>query len=163
MSKKQEDFRKNLLTKIHIHNRYKEIKENGCWEEWLELRYGCNSARFLSISELKEVLDIFNDKVQDRDYVLRDIWGRAQISVNKNKSSTKAQRLKIIALCKQEGFDEKGMCSFVYRQIKKHISGFAALYMLERDEASKVIVGLEKVSEWMAERERYANNIDFKA
>ena len=26
MSKKQEDFRKNLLAKIHIHNRYKELK-----------------------------------------------------------------------------------------------------------------------------------------
>lgn len=101
MSKKQEGFRKTLLAKIHIHKRYKEIKEEGCWEEWLEIHYGCDSARFLSTNELKEVLDIFNDKVQDRDYVLRDIWGRAQISVNKNKSSTKAQRLKIIALCKQ--------------------------------------------------------------
>lgn len=133
MSKKQEGFRKTLLAKIHIHKRYKDIKEEGCWEEWLEIHYGCDSARFLSISELKEVLDIFNDKLPDRDYVLRDIWGRAQISVNKNKSSTKAQRLKIIVLCKQEGFDEKRLCAFIYRQIKKHISGFATLYMLERE------------------------------
>lgn len=96
MSKKQEGFRKTLLTKIHIHNRYKEIKENGCWEEWLELRYGCNSARFLSISELKEVLDVFNDRVQDRDYVLRDIWGRAMLLPLAQKPQTLSKKQ---ALC----------------------------------------------------------------
>lgn len=166
MSKKQEGFRKNLLAKIHIHNRYKEIKENGCWEEWLELRYGCDSARFLSISELKEVLDVFNDRVQDRDYVLRDIWGRAQLGVNKNKFSTKAQTLSkkqalyIEHLLNILRYNDKQKKAFFKRQINKEIDSIAAL---NKEEATKIIIGLKKIIQWDSKRLQYANNADFNA
>lgn len=162
MSKKQEDFRKNLLAKIHIHRRYKEIKENGCWEEWCLLRYGCNSTKFLSINELKEVLDILNGMAKDRDYVIVDIVGRAQTAPNKHGLCTKAQRLKIIALCEEANMKEKAFCAFAYKQIKKHILGFALLDKLQREEATKIIVGLEKVLKWSKKHARYANNTGYK-
>lgn len=162
MSKKQEGFRKTLLTKIHIHNRYKEIKENGCWEEWLELRYGCNSARFLSISELKEVLDIFNDRVQDRDYVLRDIWGRAMLLplAQKPQTLSKKQALYIEHLLNILRYNDKQKKAFFKRQINKEIDSIAAL---NKEEATKIIIGLKKIIQWDSKRLQYANNADFNA
>lgn len=162
MSKKQEGFRKNLLAKIHIHNRYKEIKENGCWEEWLELRYGCDSARFLSISELKEVLDIFNDRVQDRDYVLRDIWGRAMLLplAQKPQTLSKKQALCIEHLLNILRYNDKQKKAFFKRQINKEIDSIAAL---SKEEATKIIIGLKKIIQWDSKRLQYANNADFNA
>lgn len=162
MSKKQEGFRKNLLAKIHIHNRYKEIKENGCWEEWLELRYGCNSARFLSISELKEVLDIFNDRVQDRDYVTSDRVGRAMLLplAQKPQTLSKKQALSIEHLLNILRYNDKQKKAFFKRQINKEIDSIAAL---NKEEATKIIIGLKKIIQWDSKRLQYANNADFNA
>ena len=86
MTKKQQIFRKDLLAKIHIHTRYKEIKQAGFWAEWLSVRYDVDSCRYLSINELKEVLDILNGRKLDRDYALVDSVGRIALKGLRHKN-----------------------------------------------------------------------------
>ena len=145
-----------MLAKIHIHKRYKDIKQAGFWEEWLELRYGIKSAKFLSINELKEVLDIFNNKVADRDYVTSDSVGRAMLLPLAQKS----QALHIEHLLNILRYNDKQKKAFFKRQINKEIDSIDAL---NKEEATKIIIGLKKIMQWDRKRLRYANNADFSA
>lgn len=158
MSKKQEDFRKNLLAKIHTHERYKEIKQAGFWEEWVELRYGLKSAKFLSINELKEVLDIFNNKIADRDYMTSDSVGRAMLLPLNTQTLSKKQALNIEHLLNILRYNNKQKRAFFKRQLNKDIDSIEAL---NKKEATKIIIGLKKIIQWDKERLQYANNADF--
>ncbi|GAB0173751.1 hypothetical protein NHP164001_17720 [Helicobacter trogontum] len=162
MSKKQEDFRKRLLAKIHMHERYKEIQQAGFWEEWVELRYGLKSAKFLSINELKEVLDLFNNRVADRDYMTSDRVGRAMLLplAQKVQTLSKKQALSIEHLLNILRYNDKQKKAFFKRQINKEIDSIAAL---SKEEATKIIIGLEKIIQWDSKRLQYANNADFNA
>ena len=62
----QSEYRKRLLALIHINPLYKQIVENGAWQEWLMLRFGVESSKELSISELNLALDILQERVDDR-------------------------------------------------------------------------------------------------
>ncbi|PZT47306.1 hypothetical protein B6S12_09745 [Helicobacter valdiviensis] len=82
MTKNQEIYRKQLLCKIHTHPRYKNIKQNEAWEDFLYYRFSVNSSKELSINELKILLDILEGKRKDELNLAIDFKGRAMLLSN---------------------------------------------------------------------------------
>lgn len=130
-SAKQELLRKRMLCAIHTHTQYKVIKAAGAWEDWLTLRYGVQSCKFLNTTELGEVLDILNQKVPDRAFVQR------------SGSITEAQKAKIESMMALRGFTKEGKVRFITHQL----GVYKPLWLLEREQASKIIIGLQKLME----------------
>ena len=122
-------LKNKLLALIHTHNEYKQIHAAGAWNEWLFLRFGVQSSKVLNERELGDILDIFEGKTADRDFVKRQ------------GTATKAQKQKIYAIMKLRKFSVKGKESFIKRQIGE----YKPLYLLSKEEASKIITGLEKL------------------
>lgn len=137
MTKRQAFLRKQLIIKIHIHPRYKEIKANGAWEDWLQIRYNEKSSALLPITELQEVVSILNGIGRDRDFPLIDPDRKLYV---KNTALSYAQKQKIQRLQEELGWSNGDLNAFIQRQIKnsKIISDLTA------KEATKVITGLER-------------------
>lgn len=142
MTKAQEIYRKQLLARIHTHPQYKIIKENEAWSEWLELRFGVDSSKELSIKELNTILDILNGKVCDRlnfkpDYAGRNILNPAKI--------TAKQIEKIKVLAGKLGWDDVRVMKFINRQCKTLLLYSSYLNKLSKKQATSVITGLNAV------------------
>lgn len=149
MTQAQKDLRKQLLCKIHIHPKHKEIKKNDAWEDFLIYHFGVQSAKWLSISELNLVIEILNGK--EHTEVSCDILGRNLINP---EMITQKQITQILALQESLGYENKKLVSFIYRQIKKMIWNTNSLYTLSKKEASKVITGLEKIAVGYIKKEK---------
>ncbi|PAF49596.1 hypothetical protein BKH41_02725 [Helicobacter sp. 12S02232-10] len=165
MTKKQAFLRKQLIIKIHTHPRYKEIKANGAWEDWLYLRYNEKSSALLSITELQEVVSILDDIGRDRDFALID--PDRKLYVRKTALSY-AQKQKIKRLQEELGWSGEDLSGFIQRQIKAS----RKVPDLTSKEATKVITGLErtlsynlkqlKSSEIYSRAFKTANNPNYK-
>ncbi len=127
--KGEKSLKYKLLALIHTDPFYKEIYAAGAWEDWLGVRFGVSSCKELNEHELGNILDIFAGKCKDRDYVFR------------SGTLSKAQSLKIYAIMRERKFGVKGRESFIKRQIGE----YKPIYLLTKDEASKIITGLERL------------------
>ncbi|PAF47729.1 hypothetical protein BKH46_02515 [Helicobacter sp. 12S02634-8] len=136
MTKKQGFYRKQLLTKIHIHPRYQEIKAAGAWEDWLILRYSEKTSANLSLSELQEILLIFNGKKRDRDFAVLDPNRKFFLK----DAISFAQKQKIQRLQEELGWSDEDLSRFIQKQIKS----IKKILDLSSKEASKVITGLDR-------------------
>ena len=163
MNLKQKHYRNNLLAKIHAHRKYKEIYEAGFWSEWLSVRYGVESSKYLSIKELWEALDILSGIRADRDYCLQDSIGRAMLLPLKKRHQTqkitKNQALLIEELFNILRYDSTKQKAFFTKQTNKDIQ---SLQELSKEEATKIITGLKRVIEWDSQRLRYMNNRNYE-
>lgn len=127
--KGEKSLKYKLLALIHTDPFYKEIYAAGAWEDWLGVRFGVSSCKELNERELGNILDIFSGKCKDRDYVFR------------SGTLSKAQSLKIYAIMRERKFGAKGKEDFIKRQIGE----YKPIYLLTKDEASKIITGLERL------------------
>ena len=127
MTQSQIAYKKSLIQKIQIvkHNVFSDDESR---REFILSRFGVDSTTKLSIDELKLLLDFCNRKVSD-------------IPVSK---ATEAQLHKIntLWLDKAKNKSIEAMCSFVSKIVKRQV-GF--INELRKDEATKVIVALEKI------------------
>lgn len=165
MTKSQEIYRKQLLTRIHTAPLYKQIKAADAWEDWLGFRFGVYSCKELSISELERVLDILCGRAQDGTDFKPDVLGRNLIynaSANRmhtTKRSDKdakpvvkkispSQFARISALAANLGMDERGLLGFTMRQCKILLGKEEQLAKLSAANASKLITGLSKIAQF---------------
>ncbi|QNM92346.1 phage protein GemA/Gp16 family protein [Aliarcobacter cryaerophilus] len=127
MTQSQQTYKKSLIQKIQIvkHNVFIDDEQR---KEFMLSRFGVDSTTKLSIDELKLLLDFCNRKVSD-------------IPVSK---ATEAQLHKIntLWLDKAKNKSIEAMCSFTSKIAKRQV-GF--INELRKDEATKVIVALEKM------------------
>ena len=127
MTNKQLNYKKSLIQKIQIvkHNVFMDDESR---REFMLSRFGVDSTTKLSIDELKLLLDFCNRNVSD-------------IPVSK---ATEAQLHKIntLWLDKAKNKSIEAMCSFVSKIAKRQV-GF--INELRKDEATKVIVALERM------------------
>ncbi|PAF51300.1 phage protein GemA/Gp16 family protein [Helicobacter sp. 13S00477-4] len=161
MTQKQALLRKQLIIKIHTHPKYKELKNNEAWEDWLYVRYKEKSSGLLSISELEEILHIFSGRRNDRDFALID--PNREIIIKKGRLSF-AQLQKIRIIKEELSWNDKDLEGFMTRMLKKS----KALRELSIKEASKVIIGLEKTLKYKKSKGsglnifKVANNTEYK-
>ena len=127
MTNKQQTYKKSLIQKIQIvkHNVFADDESR---REFMLSRFGVDSTTKLTIDELKLLLDFCNKNVSD-------------IPVSK---ATEAQLHKIntLWLDKAKNKSIEAMCSFASKIAKRQV-GF--INELRKDEATKVIVALEKI------------------
>ena len=127
MTNKQQTYKKSLIQKIQIvkHNVFIDDESR---REFMLSRFGVDSTTKLTIDELKLLLDFCNRNVSD-------------IPVSK---ATEAQLHKIntLWLDKAKNKSIEAMCSFASKIAKRQV-GF--INELRKDEATKVIVALEKI------------------
>ena len=127
MTQSQIAYKKSLIQKIQIvkHNVFSDDESR---REFILSRFGVDSTTKLSIDELKLLLDFCNRKVSD-------------IPVSK---ATEAQLHKINTLWLEKAKNKsiEAMCSFASKIAKRQV-GF--INELRKDEATKVIVALEKI------------------
>ena len=168
MTKSQEIYRKQLLTRIHTAPLYKQIKAADAWEDWLGFRFGVYSCKELSISELERALDILCGRAQDGTDFKPDILGRNLIynasgKLCKAKRSSKdakpvvkkispSQFARISALAAHLGMDERGLLGFTMRQCKILLGKEEQLAKLSAANASKLITGLSKIAQFRASK-----------
>ena len=127
MTQSQIEYKKRLIQKIQIvkHNVFMDDESR---REFMLSRFGVDSTTKLTIDELKILLDFCNRNVSD-------------IPVSK---ATEAQLHKIntLWLDKAKNKSIEAMCSFASKIAKRQV-GF--INELRKDEATKVIVALEKL------------------
>ena len=127
MTQAQQTYKKSLIQKIQIvkHNVFIDDEQR---KEFILSRFGVNSTTKLTIDELKLLLDFCNRNVSD-------------IPVSK---ATEAQLHKIntLWLDKAKNKSIEAMCSFTSKIAKRQV-GF--INELRKDEATKVIVALERM------------------
>ncbi len=127
MTNKQLNYKKSLIQKIQIvkHNVFIDDEMR---KEFMLSRFGVDSTTKLTIDELKLLLDFCNRNVSD-------------IPVSK---ATEAQLHKINSLWLEKAKNKsiEAMCSFASKIAKRQV-GF--INELRKDEATKVIVALEKM------------------
>lgn len=127
MTNKQQTYKKSLIQKIQIvkHNVFLDDEQR---KEFMLSRFGVDTTTKLSIDELKLLLDFCNRNVSD-------------IPIAK---ATEAQLHKINTLWLEKAKNKsiEAMCSFTSKIAKRQI-GF--INELRKDEATKVIVALEKM------------------
>lgn len=169
MTKSQEIYRKQLLTRIHTAPLYKQIKAADAWEDWLGFRFGVYSCKELSISELERALDILCGRAQDGTDFKPDILGRNLIynasadraSATKRsgkgakpaaKRISPSQFARISALAAHLGMDERGLLGFTMRQCKILLGKKEQLAKLSAVNASKLITGLSKIAQFRASK-----------
>lgn len=130
MTKKQQNYKKALLKLVHTSKMYKEIYANdrALWEEFLNKTYGVKSSKYLSISELEGLVDYLNYKT-------------TKIKV---EPATMNQIRYMMHL-----WDKKGRVKGVFGLLKfvRERMGFKVLKLkdLTKEQATKVIIGLEKL------------------
>ena len=127
MTQSQIAYKKRLIQKIQI-VKNNVFSDDESRREFILSRFGVDSTTKLSIDELKLLLDFCNRKVSD-------------IPVSK---ATEAQLHKIntLWLDKAKNKSIEAMCSFTSKITKRQV-GF--INELRKDEATKVIVALEKI------------------
>lgn len=161
MTKSQEIYRKQLLTRIHTTALYRQIKAADAWEDWLGFRFGVYSCKELSISELERALDILCGRAQDGTDFKPDILGRnliynASDKLGKAKPVVKrispSQFARISALAACLGMDERGLLGFTMRQCKILLGKKEQLAKLSAANASKLITGLSKIAQFRASK-----------
>lgn len=127
MTNKQQTYKKSLIKKIQIvkHNVFSSDDER---KQFILSRFGVDSTTKLSIDELKLLLDFCNRNVSD-------------IPISK---ATEAQLHKINSLWQEKAKNKsiEAMCSFTSKIAKRQV-GF--INELRKDEATKIIVALEKL------------------
>ncbi len=127
MTNKQQTYKKSLIQKIQIvkSNVFSSDEER---KEFMLSRFGVDSTTKLSIDELKLLLDFCNRNVSD-------------IPILK---ATEAQLHKINTLWQEKAKNKsiEAMCSFTSKIAKRQV-GF--INELGKDEATKIIVALEKL------------------
>ncbi len=127
MTNKQLTYKKSLIQKIQTvkHNVFVDDESR---REFMLSRFGVDSTTKLTIDELKLLLDFCNRNVSD-------------IPVSK---ATEAQLHKIntLWLNKAKNKSIEAMCSFTSKIAKRQV-GF--INELRKDEATKIIVALEKM------------------
>ncbi|WP_419257125.1 hypothetical protein [Campylobacter fetus] len=104
MTEKQAMLKRQLLSKIHTHKRYKELKQNDAWEMFLDCYFKISSSAKLSIKELYSCLDLLNGTINSVDEI--DFKGREAIARDKKAISSAAQVARIKKLIKAIGWDE---------------------------------------------------------
>lgn len=169
MTKSQEIYRKQLLTRIHTTALYKQIKAADAWEDWLGFRFGVYSCKELSISELERALDILCGRAQDGTDFKPDILGRNLIynasadrvsAIKRSEKDAKpaakrispSQFARISALAACLGMDERGLLGFTMRQCKILLGKKEQLAKLSAANASKLITGLSKIAQFRASK-----------
>lgn len=127
MTNKQQTYKKSLIQKIQIVKNNIFIDDD-MRKEFMLSRFGVNSTTKLTIDELKLLLDFCTRNVSD-------------IPISK---ATEAQlhKINILWLEKAKNKSIEAMCSFVAKIVKRQV-GF--INELRKDEATKVIVALEKM------------------
>lgn len=127
MTQSQIEYKKRLIQKIQI-VKNNVFADDEMRKEFILSRFGVESSTKLTIDELKLLLDFCNRKVSD-------------IPVSK---ATEAQLHKIntLWLDKAKNKSIEAMCSFASKIAKRQV-GF--INELRKDEATKVIVALEKI------------------
>ncbi len=127
MTQSQIAYKKRLIQKIQI-VKNNVFSDDEMRKEFILSRFGVESSTKLTIDQLKLLLDFCNRKVSD-------------IPVLK---ATEAQLHKIntLWLDKAKNKSIEAMCSFVSKIAKRQV-GF--INELRKDEATKVIVALEKM------------------
>jgi phage gp16-like protein len=127
MTQSQIAYKKRLIQKIQI-VKNNVFSDDEMRKEFMLSRFGVDSTTKLTIDELKLLLDFCNRKVSD-------------IPVSK---ATEAQLHKINTLWLEKAKNKsiEAMCSFASKIAKRQV-GF--INELRKDEATKVIVALEKI------------------
>lgn len=147
MTERQKSLRKNLLARIHTNSHYKDLKENDAWEMWLELRFGVSSSALLSISELKNALDmLINGDFKECE---PDILGRNLVANTKLKKDSKKISLSqynyLKSLANRLKLSDERLVKWVAMQCKLVIRLERQLKNLRSSDAKKAIIGLEKM------------------
>lgn len=132
MTNKQMILRRNLLARIHQHGFTKEAKNNEAWKSFLMSSYKTDSAAKLSIDELYNLLDVLNKGVAPIISGIRPKQNQQMITCK--------QEMYINKLWADRGL--KGLSDFCQRTINKRP---LHLKILTKQEATKLIVGLEKM------------------
>ena len=140
MTEKQAMLRRQLLSKIHTHKRYKELKANDAWETFLDCHFKICSSAKLSIKELYSCLDLLNGAINSVDEI--DLKGREVIARDKKAISSAAQANRIKELIKAIGWDELALKKFVIKQLKI----IADPFKMSVKNSSKLIYILEKIA-----------------
>lgn len=139
MTQKQEHLRKQLLIKIHTNKEYKFYKDNEAWEDFLILRFKVSSSKFLSLNELKILLDILEAKIKDDIDFKPDYKGRALL--HKGSQSQK-QRIYLKALLEQSKMGIFAFYKLCKKTLKKDID---SLSDLNKEDCSIMLIVLEKI------------------
>ena len=143
MTNAQAMLRKQLLAKIHTHHHYKIVKENGAWEDFLLLRFGVESAKFLSINELYKCLDCLSGRNDELGFA-PDNEGRAML--NDDDKITPNQIKKINHLCENLGLSEVEKAKFFHHQIGALVTNISTI---KRGSATKIITGLNALKKYI--------------
>ena len=127
MTQSQIEYKKRLIQKIQI-VKNNVFSDDEMRKEFILSRFGVESSTKLTIDQLKLLLDFCNRNVSD-------------IPVSK---ATEAQLHKINTLWLEKAKNKsiEAMCSFASKIAKRQV-GF--INELRKDEATKVIVALEKM------------------
>ncbi|WDL73894.1 hypothetical protein [Helicobacter winghamensis] len=139
MTKNQEIYRKQLLCKIHTHPRYKNIKKNEAWEDFLYYRFGVGSSKDLSINELKALLDILEGKRKDELNLKEDFKGRAML---KDNAKSQKQENYLKALLKELDMPLLPFYLLCKKTLKKMILSFEDL---NKKDTTTMIMVCEKI------------------
>jgi len=131
MTKKQKNYKKALLKLVHTSKMYKEVYANDreLWEEFLNNNYGVKSSKFLSISELEGLVDYLNyrtTKIKVEPATMNQIRYMNHLWNKKGRVKGVFGLLKFI----------RGRMGFDVLKLKD----------LTKEQATKVIIGLEKLS-----------------
>ncbi|CUU79962.1 hypothetical protein [Campylobacter hyointestinalis] len=140
MTEKQAMLRRQLLSKIHTHKRYKELKASDAWETFLDCHFKICSSAKLSIKELYTCLDLLNGTINSVEEI--DLRGRELISRKKKAVSSFAQANRIKELMKIIGWDELTLKKFIIKQLKI----IADPFKMNVKNSSKLIYILEKIA-----------------
>ncbi|WNL28150.1 DUF1018 domain-containing protein [Arcobacter cryaerophilus gv. pseudocryaerophilus] len=128
MTQSQIAYKKRLIQKIQI-AKNNVFSDDEMRKEFILSRFGVESSTKLNIDQLKLLLDFCNRKVSD-------------IPVSKATES-QLHKINTLWLDKAKNKSIEAMCSFVSKIAKRQV-GF--INELRKDEATKVIVALERMS-----------------
>lgn len=128
MTQSQIAYKKRLIQKIQI-VKNNVFSDDEMRKEFILSRFGVESSTKLNIDQLKLLLDFCNRKVSD-------------IPVSKATES-QLHKINTLWLDKAKNKSIEAMCSFVSKIAKRQV-GF--INELRKDEATKVIVALERMS-----------------
>ncbi|WP_238390067.1 hypothetical protein [Campylobacter fetus] len=140
MTDKQAMFRKQLLSKIHTHKHYKELKANDAWEMFLDCYFGATSSAVLSIKELNICLDLLYNKTNE--VVEPDTKGRELIARAKKQLSSIKQVDRLKNTMVSLGWSEDMLKRFVIKKLKI----IADPFKMSVKNTSKLIFILEKIA-----------------
>lgn len=155
MTEAQKHLRNQLLTRIHTNAEYKNIVKFGgkeAWEEWLMVRFGVDSAKWLSINELNTALGFLRGVA---------VWSGEMLKTDKTGRNlvnpimiTQKQLTQILALQADLGWRDGQLFRFVFKQAKKLYCCSNLLLGLTKKEASNIITGLTNIKKGYVKKEK---------